>query len=310
MKVAFLFPGQGSQRPGMLHDLPAHRAIAETLEEASTILGRDVLRIDTKEASVSTVNVQLLLLISGVAVIRALLEEGAEPDLAAGLSVGAFGAAVTVGVLKFREALQFVQLRGQLMENAYPQGYGMAAIVGLDERRLNSMVQETSSDNAPVYVSSLNSPRQIVVSGADSGLELIIERARSAGATKAERLNVRVPSHCELLNSAAEELERAMASAPINRPRIPYIANYRGRALREPEAVRDDLAKNMSRPVRWHDGTEIMFELGARLFVELPPGRVLTRLAAEAFPEARAVACDGMRLDSVAELVRRTTNSR
>jgi malonate decarboxylase epsilon subunit len=306
MSVAFLFPGQGSQQPGMLHKLPDCVATTSTLEEAGTVLARDVLMLDSEVALRSTASTQLALLIAAVAFGRALLAEGAIPNVVGGLSVGAFAAAVIAGSLDFSLALPLVQLRGELMEKLYPLGYGMAAIVGLDEKQLTDLIAEVAlSDTTPVFLANLNAPRQIVVSGSEIGLERLMEKARLAGASRTQRLNVSVPSHCRLLDPVAAELDRAMSGVQIRSPKCAYVGNRGGRALRDPVSVRRELVSNVAHVVRWHDATTLMFELGARLFVELPPGRILADLASASFPEARAVACAGYQINSIVQLVRR-----
>jgi malonate decarboxylase epsilon subunit len=305
VSVAFLFPGQDSQRPGMLHGLPDHPAIRATLEEASAALGREVRDLDTDASLASTVGVQVALLVAGVAVARALEAEGATPDFVAGLSVGAFAAAVTAGCLDFRAALPLVRLRAELMESAYPHGYGLAAVVGLDERQVAALVQQVSTAQAPVYLANVNAPRQIVIAGADPGLERVLDRARALGVQKAKRLRVSVPSHCPLLQAVADQLTSALAPVRLLPPRVPYAGNRNGRALRDPELIREDLAGNVAHPVRWHDATTVLFERGAQLFVEMPPGRVLTDLASSAFPEARAVAVADVGLAWAVSLIRR-----
>ncbi len=305
MSVALLFPGQGSQQAGMLHDLPERAATAATLKEASVALARDVLELDSEVALRSTAAAQLALLIAGVAFARVLLAEGAMPNIVGGLSVGSFAAAVIADSLDFGLALPLVRLRGELMEKMYPRGYGMAAIMGLDEKQLSDLVAEVASPDSPVFLANLNAPRQIVVSGAEPGLEKLMEKARLAGAGKTQRLNVSVPSHCRLLEQVAEELDCAMAEVPLRPPKCVYVGNRGGRPLRDSASVRRELVSNVAHPVRWHDATALMFELGARLFVELPPGQVLANLAAASFPGARAVACAGSRIDSITQLVRR-----
>lgn len=269
------------------------------------VLTRDVLELDSEGALHSTVSTQLALLIAGVAFGRALLAEDAIPNMVAGLSVGAFAAAVIAGSMDFSFALPLVQLRGELMEKLYPRGYGMSAIGGLDERHLTDLIGEVASPESPVFLANLNAPRQMVVSGALAGLERLMEKARLAGANRTQRLKVSVPSHCRLLEPVAAELDRAMAGGKIRPPKCVYVGNRGGRPLVDAIAVHRDLAGNVAQAVRWHDSTRVMFELGARLFVELPPGRVLTNLATAAFPEARAVACAGSRIQSIVQLVRR-----
>jgi malonate decarboxylase epsilon subunit len=289
----------------MLHSLPDHPAIAATFDEAGAILGRNVLELDSPVALKSTVQVQLALVIAGVSVSRALQSEGARPEAVAGLSVGAFSAAVAAGVLPFDAALRSVRLRAELMESAYRHGYGMAAILGLSETEVSTLVRKVHSPDSPLFVASINAPRQIVVSGADVALQSVGEHARLRGATRVARLQVSVPSHCELLQVEAELLKRAMAEIELSPPKALYIDNRGGRERRNPESIREDLATNMAHPIRWHDASGVIYERGVRLFIELPPGRVLTALVAAAYPDARAIACSETRMDSVCALARR-----
>jgi malonate decarboxylase epsilon subunit len=305
MSVAFLFPGQGSQRPGMLHELPDHPASRDMISQATEVLGRDVLGLDTPEALGSTVAAQLALLVVGATAARILVEEGGEPDFVAGHSVGAFAAAVAAGVLAYPDALRLVDLRARTMQESYPSGYGMGVLVGLDERTVSRLAADSGTTKAPVHAANVNAPLQVSVAGADDALERLLDLARERGARRALRLAVPVPSHTPLMAPVATELERALAEVPMKPPAVPYLSNVGGRALRDPEEVRDDLAQSVQRPVRWHDATTLLFELGVRLFVELPPGDALTRLAAEAFPGARCVAVDDSGVESALLLVRR-----
>src|SRR5262249_34668120 len=158
---------------------------------------------------------------------------------------------------------------------------------------------------SPLYLASVNAPRQIVLAGANGALHTASEEARMAGATRVTRLQVSVPSHCELLQKEAEHLFRVIATLNLSPPEALYVDNRGGRELFSARSICEDLATNMAYPVRWHDGMGVMYERGVRLFVELPPGRVLTALAAAAFPDARTVACADTRIDSVCALVRR-----
>jgi malonate decarboxylase epsilon subunit len=309
MSVAYLFPGQGAQTPGFLHRLPNHPAVNATLDEAAAVLGIEVMSLDTAAALASTVAVQLGLLIAGVAVTRALAYEGLEVDAAAGLSVGAFGAAVACGVLSFTDALPLVKLRGECMEQAYPHGYGMAAITGLDEHQVAAIVERVGGAGAQLYIANINAPTQIVVSGADRALDAAIETARRTGARRAERMAVAVPSHCPLLNAVARRLASAMAAIEMHDPQRPYVSNRRARVVRDAEGVRDDLVHNVANAVRWHDSVTMLYELEVRLFIEPPPGEVLSRLAQQAFTEARAIGVEDVQLDSVVLLAQRERQS-
>ncbi|WP_250456141.1 malonate decarboxylase subunit epsilon [Caballeronia sp. ATUFL_M2_KS44] len=302
--IAYLFPGQGAQTPGFMHRLggdKTHPEIVRTLDEASDALGENVLALDTADALASTVAVQVALVAAGVAGARALAGEGIEPEAVAGLSVGAYGAAVVCGAIAFADALKLVQLRATLMQNAYPHGYGMLAVLGLNETELARAIADSGAD---AYIGNLNAPRQMVVSGGDAALAQVRDIALSRGARKAERLCVSVPSHCVLLDDAAMQLTEAARDVRIGAPRIPYVGNRGARVLRHADAVREDLATNLRYPVRWHDSTVALSELGANVFVEMPPGQTLAQLATDALPDAAAIAMDASPAASVAARVR------
>ncbi|OMP68298.1 malonate decarboxylase subunit epsilon [Domibacillus epiphyticus] len=289
MKIAFLFPGQGSQKPGLLNDLPHETSVKKVLDEASSALNVSVYNLQTKEALSSTTSVQISLLTAGVAAFKAFEAEGIKPDYVAGHSVGAFSAAVAAGVIDFRDALRVVKIRGELMERKYPQGYGMGVVLGMDEDKLQSLVSQAYDEKHPVFMSNKNAPDQITISGSLSGIQRVLDEARQKGASKASMLDVSTPSHCPLLSSVSEELAEALHDIPFHRPFIPYAGNRRARLLFDPVDIRLDLAESVSSAVQWHDASVVLYENGARLLIEMPPGNVLARLAAKAFPEARVM---------------------
>jgi malonate decarboxylase epsilon subunit len=289
MTVAFLFPGQGAQCEGLLHHLPQHAEVIRTIAEASEVLRLDIGALDNAQALQSTVAVQPVLLIAGVATARALMAEYILPATVAGMSIGAFGAAVACGTLSFADALRLVRLRGELMQTAFPSGYGLAAIEGLDEVHVDGLVERIRTAECPVYVSNLNAPQQIVIAGSDAALAAVITQALELGAHRAERLAVSVPSHCPLLKPVADRLVQAMAALRLRPPLVPYVSNSGGRALYDAEAIREDLATNIAHPVRWYDTLEVLRELGATLFLEMAPGHVSTQLVAQLFPGVRAI---------------------
>ena len=305
MTIAFLFPGQGSQVPGMLHNLPDHPDITRTLEEASTSLHHDVRDLDSPEALKSTIAVQLALLTAGVAVARALAAEGVKAEAVAGLSVGAFAAAVHSGVITFPQAIQLVRQRAQMMTALYPTGYGLAAIIGLTEAQVSVLVEDAHTAEAPVYVGNINAPRQIVIAGSDEGMVRVLGAAKKIGARKAARLEVSVPSHCPLLEPVAAALRVTLESMKLEQPRLIYVGNVKARALRAPAPVAEDLASNIAHGVRWHDATTVLEELGCRLFLEMPPGHVLSDLAREAFPDVKTLAIGQSTLKTALHLAAR-----
>jgi len=292
MTIAFLFPGQGSQSPGMLHQLLDHPEVDRTLDEVSAVLGSDVRGLDSEEALESSVSVQLALLASGVATARALIEKGAEPSVVCGLSVGAFAAAVVADVLSLEDAVGLVKLRAEKMVELYPTGYGLSAIIGLTESQVLSIVQAVTTDQEPVFLTNINAPLQTVIAGSDLGMERTLEQARRQGARKAERLQVSVPSHCPLLQPVAGLLQQRFLSLRLRKPRTTYIGNVNARAMRTPELIAGDLANNIAHGVRWHDATTVARELGCNLFLEMPPGHVLTDLAKENLPGVNALAVE------------------
>ena len=290
MNVAFLFPGQGSQAPGMLHALPDHPSIARTLDEVSEALGVNVLELDSPAALRSTVSVQLALLASGVSVACALIAEGVEPEAVAGMSAGAYAAAVTAGVLNLADGVRLMKQRAERMVELYPKEYGLAAIVGLTERQVSALVEEAYTAQNPVYVGNINAPRQIVIAGSNEGMNKVLEAARKSGARKAVRLDVSEPSHCPLLQPVADTLTNSLQALRLHEPKLIYVGNVTGRALRTEEAISEDLATNIAHGVRWYDATTVLTELGCGLFLEMPPGHVLTELGREAFSDVRTLA--------------------
>lgn len=308
--LAYLFPGQGAQTEGFLHRLGTQPAIQTTLDEASAVLNLDVLTLDTQAALESTVAVQTGLLIAGVAMQRALATEGLAPELSAGLSVGAYAAAVSCGAIDFADALLMVRKRAELMETAYPRGYGLSAIAGLTEHEIEKLADAQARDAAArVYVANVNAPRQIVMAGSDAALDAFNARALAAGARKATRLAVSVPSHCELLAAAADALTDYARSVPFRAPSSGYIGNRGGRALHTADAVRDDLATNMRHTVRWFDALTVMIEMGAKVFVEAPPGQVLTDIVREQYPDTAAIAASTLPFERLAPTIHRRLES-
>lgn len=304
LRSALLFPGQGAQTPGFLHALPEHEAVRATLKDARDVLELDFWALDTAVALNSTVSVQLGVLIAGVAYARVLASEGASPDAVAGLSVGAFAAAVASGALEFGAALRLVRLRAEAMEQAYGQGgYGMLAILGLREAAVQTLVGGIAGPDTPLYLASVNAPAEIIVAGSDTALSAVGEAASQLGA-RARRLCVSVPSHGALLDEVSARLREAMREIRLEQPRVPYVSNVRARALSSGADIAEDLILNVSRTVRWHESVTLLYELGTRLFIEAPPGHALSNLVRNEFPQARALAAADAQLDTVLFLAR------
>lgn len=303
MKTVLLFPGQGAQQVGMLHQFPLNdECVAEVFKEVEEVLSIPVYSLDTEEKLRSTIYVQLCLLIAGVISARRLISKGVKVDFVAGHSVGAFAAAVISGVLTFKQALQLVDTRGILMQEAYPKGYGMAAVIGFSASRLQTYIDLHNQKNTTVYLSNINSADQQVVAGATDSLNVLISSLQNAGARKAQLLNMAVPSHCELLADVAAALHRQISPLELGTLRIPYISNHTGRLLKNAEAVRTDLWKSVAATVKWYDGTSLLYELGARIFIEMEPAGVLAKMAETAFPEATVMRAETDKNDTLAWL--------
>ena len=291
MSSLLVFPGQGAQRAGMLQALPA-----QVLEEASDALGEDVSQLDSVQALANTRAVQLCLLITGVAHARQLQHT---PDYVAGLSIGAYPAAVIAGALEFADAVRLVSLRGELMQNAYPQGFGMTAIIGPQLSTVETLLAEIHSAQTPVYLANINADNQTVIAGSDEAMQRVAQRIKGNGVAK--RLAVSVPSHCVLLNEPAEALAQAFVT--LKAPRITYLSSTRARPIHNLEQLRDDLAFNMCRIVDWRGTVQSAYERGVRLQIELPPGAVLTGLSRRVFEQGSVIAYEGARLDTLQALL-------
>ncbi|NVZ79483.1 acyltransferase domain-containing protein, partial [Pseudomonas gingeri] len=216
MSSLLVFPGQGAQQPGMLQRLPDAAVVRDCLREASEVLGEEVATLDTPQALTSTRAVQLCLLLAGVAAARLLLENTEPPSHVAGLSIGAYPAAVVAGALDFDDAVRLVSLRGELMQRAYPQGYGMTALIGLELAAVDKLLAQVHSERTPVYLANINADNQCVIAGSEAGMNALVALMRKDGA--ARRLAVSVPSHCPLLDEPARALAAAFATVVLRAP--------------------------------------------------------------------------------------------
>lgn len=295
MKILFTFPGQGTQHPGMLKALPGTE-----MALAREVLGAEVDSLDSPDALQHTRAVQLALLIAGVAWAREVQRRGVSPDIVSGLSIGAYPAAVIAGALEFTDALRLVALRGDLMEQAYPRGYGLTAIMGLTLPQVEKLIEGSGT-----YIANLNAETQIVIAGSDDAMAEVAKRALEKGASKAHRLAVSVPSHCELLAQPAQKLVAAFENVTLSRPRCAYLSGSTGRVLWTPEKIADDLAMNMARTVRWQEAVISANEREARLAIEMPPGGVLTCLTRQAAWEGESISLERSGIDVAVHLAQR-----
>jgi len=298
MASIWVYPGQGVQRCNMLHDLPQTALVNEYLERASDALKEDVLMLDSSVALQSTRAVQLCLLISGVVSSAILTAENLKPDYVAGLSIGAWSAAVVAGVLTYEDAIRLVAYRGELMQNAYPTGYGMTALIGTDLTTVEAWVKQIYEITPQVFVANINAHNQIVISGSHDAMQQVAILAKQQGVV-AKKLDVSVPSHCELLDRQAEQLATSMEGVTLKQPKIRYLSGTTARTLSKSEQIGDDLVFNMSRTVDWESTLQAAWERGVRLQIEALPGTVLTALARRIFKEGTVLSFQGTRLDSI-----------
>jgi malonate decarboxylase epsilon subunit len=265
----------------MLRRLPQHIEVQHTLTIAADILGEDPYQLDLSEALQLSRNVQVALFLCGVASARVLMAKGHHAEFTAGLSIGAFAAAVASGAVSFEDLLPVVALRGELMDRAYPKDYGMMAIHGLTAHQVQILVDKENSVNHPVFVANLNAPRQIVIAGSNVAMEAIAASAHALGiGASTQRLDVKAPSHGPLLQGVADRLRKELDTLSINAPRIGYLSNVRTRVLYDADGIRQDLASNVAHRVDWYKSVELLKEYDVDLFVEMRPGDVLSRLDA------------------------------
>ena len=281
---AVVFPGQGSQSVGMLGALGESRSIVrETFREASDVLATDLWEL-AQNGPVETLNqtefTQPAMLAAGVAAWRVLAEAtNLRPARMAGHSLGEYSALVAAGALEFADAVALVSTRAEAMQAAVPAGAGaMAAILGLEDAAVRDLCIAHAGDDVLQAV-NFNAPGQVVIAGAVAAVERAVAAAPAAGAKRAIRLPVSVPSHCAMMRPAAERLAARLATTPLRLPEIPVLHNVSAAPVQTVEELRAILAEQLYRPVRWVETVRTMRASGIQALVEVGPGKVLTGLA-------------------------------
>lgn len=281
-KVAFVFPGQASQYPGMGKELAERYATARAVfDEADKALGFSISKLcfeGNEEDLKLTANTQPAILTCSVAVFRVLAEKGLEPDFVAGHSLGEYSALVCVGSLKFADAVRLVRKRGAYMQDAVPQGVGaMAAIMGLSHAVVADVCRRAANGEicAPA---NLNSPDQTVISGNAGAVKRAVELASQAGAKRAVILPVSAPFHSALMAAIEEKFGQDLRGAEFSDLRVPLVTNVDADTITTGSEAREALIRQISMPVRWEESVRLLIDEGVNTFVEVGPSRVLTGL--------------------------------
>jgi [acyl-carrier-protein] S-malonyltransferase len=278
-KLAFLFPGQASQYPGMGRNLAESFSESKAVfDEADAALGFSISKLcfeGSEEALKQTENTQPSILTVSVAAYRILEKRGIVPDYVAGHSLGEYSGLVAAGALDFATGVKLVRKRGQYMQEAVPAGEGaMAAIMGLSPADVTEICKKAANGDV-VSPANLNSPEQIVISGGAAAVKRAVEIASQSGAKRAVILPVSAPFHCSLMAPAQKRLEPELRAAAFGALRFPLVTNVDAEAITSGEEARDALVRQVTMPVRWLDSVHEMIESGVTIFVEVGPGRVL-----------------------------------
>ena len=288
-RIAFVFPGQGSQAVGMGRDLGE---ASPRWNAASAALGFDLKKLvfEGPEADLTlTANTQPAILATSIVALDALKAAGIRCEFVAGHSLGEYSALVAAGAIDFADAVRTVRARGQYMQEAVPAGEGaMAAVLGLD-RALVAQACEEATDVGPVQLANLNGPGQTVIAGATAAVKKAADLAKAKGAKRAVLLPVSAPFHSALLKPAAERLATVLRAVPFRDLAVPLVTNVDADLLTEGARVADTLVRQVTAPVRWEDVVLRLAKEGVTACVEVGPGKVLSGLSRRIAPEMRAL---------------------
>ncbi|MGV2941071.1 ACP S-malonyltransferase [Mesobacillus sp. LC4] len=294
-KIAFLFPGQGSQTVGMGQALAnAEQSVSETFKKADEVLGESLSTLifeGPQEKLTLTTNAQPALLTTSIAILNYFSQFGIKPDYTAGHSLGEYSALVASEAISFEDAVYAVRKRGELMEEAVPNGEGtMAAVLGMDRQKLIDVTETVTAGGNPVQLANLNCPGQIVISGSKLGVEEASVKAKEAGAKRVIPLDVSGPFHSSLMKPAAEKFESILENIEIKNAVVPVIGNVTAEPMTHASEFKKRLVEQLYSPVLWEDSVAKMLELGVDTFIEIGPGKVLSGLVKKVDRSAKTFA--------------------
>ena len=281
-KYAAVFPGHGSQSVGIFVDFMDNEIVAKTYAEANEALGYDLknITLNGPDTELNKTEVtQPAILTASVAAFRVLMSKAEKPAALAGHSLGEYSALVAAGAIDFKDAVKLVRLRGQAMQEAVPAGVGaMAAVLGLEDQVIIDTCAKVSTDSSKVWAANFNTPGQVVISGNKEAVDKACEEFNALGAKRVVPLAVSAPSHCPLMQSAADKLEKALKEITVKDAQIPVYANATAKPVVKAADIIEALVAQLTKPVRWVETVQALKADGVEALIEVGPNKVLCGL--------------------------------
>lgn len=299
MSILFTFPGQGAQKPNMMKALNINAVTKGVFAQASDLLGYNVFDLDLPSSQKNNKNIQLGLTVCSIVCVELLASEGIHPKYVLGLSIGAFSAAIASKIISFEQGLKLVSLRGKLMAEAYPNGYAMAAVIGLPLPTIQSIIKSVNQTHLPIYLANINTEYQYIISGPISSLNELCHQAKRLQASSAKLMNVNVPSHCLLLEEQAQLLYQEIQTMKFASAQSAFVSANAARVLFKPDIIKKDLAFNMARQIKWWETVSMLNQRGVSISVEMTPGNVLSKLCEKSMPDTRCLSFENSSINNI-----------